>query len=165
MVGVPTAQWLVLASSSVGTKVCLRFTKWFWVGKHVNIIMKPTNSPTLGQPNPRKISFKVTFGPFFAQKIFFRGLGLFFHRKKTTRHPNQPNYQQTPYWVVRHLMQWLMLGGSPADTMVGQKMLLIPLRGPALNTYPGSGREYCTRLIIHVWAQTFIIFPARVIGG
>ena len=25
---------------------CLRYTKLCWVGKHVNIIMKPTNSPT-----------------------------------------------------------------------------------------------------------------------
>ena len=33
---------------------CLRFTKLCWVGKHMNIIMKPTNSPTQGQPNLRK---------------------------------------------------------------------------------------------------------------
>ena len=33
---------------------CLRFTKLCWVGKHVNIIMKPTNSPSQGQPNPTK---------------------------------------------------------------------------------------------------------------
>ena len=32
---------------------CLRFTKFCWVGKHVHIIMKPTNSPTPGQPHPR----------------------------------------------------------------------------------------------------------------
>ena len=33
---------------------CWRFTKLCWVGKHMDIIMKPTNSPTQGQPNPRK---------------------------------------------------------------------------------------------------------------
>ena len=33
---------------------CLRFAKFCWVGKHKNVIMKLTNSPTQGQPNPRK---------------------------------------------------------------------------------------------------------------
>ena len=42
---------------------CLRFTKFCWVGKHVSITVKPTNSPTQGQPNLRKITFKVAFGP------------------------------------------------------------------------------------------------------
>ena len=42
---------------------CSGFTKFCWVGKHVNIIMKPTNSPTQGQPNQRKNRLKVAFGP------------------------------------------------------------------------------------------------------
>ena len=33
---------------------CLRFTKFCWVGKYIDIIMQPTNSPTKGQPNPGK---------------------------------------------------------------------------------------------------------------
>ena len=38
------------------------------------IIMKPTNTPTQGQPNPRKIWFKVEFGPLFpTAKHFFVG--------------------------------------------------------------------------------------------
>ena len=35
---------------------CLRFTEFCWDEKHVNIIVKSTNSPTQGQPNPRKKS-------------------------------------------------------------------------------------------------------------
>ena len=44
---------------------CLQFTKLCLVAKHVNIFMKPTNSPTQGKPNPRKIRLKVAFGPLF----------------------------------------------------------------------------------------------------
>ena len=38
---------------------------------HINIIMKPTNPPTQGQPNPRKIGLKVAFGPLFPTEINF----------------------------------------------------------------------------------------------
>ena len=31
---------------------CSRFVKLCWVGNNLNIIMKPSNSPTQGQPNP-----------------------------------------------------------------------------------------------------------------
>ena len=44
---------------------CLRCTKFCWVRKHINIITKPSNSPTQGQPNPIKIRLKVAFGPLF----------------------------------------------------------------------------------------------------
>ena len=58
---------------------CLRFTKVCWAGKHKNITIKPSNSPTQGQPNPRKISSKVAFGPtFFPQRIVFRGFRIGF---------------------------------------------------------------------------------------
>ena len=61
---------------------CLRCTKFCWVGKHINIIIKPTNSPTQGQPNPRKIRLIVAFGPLFpTANIFFRGLGLVLYSK------------------------------------------------------------------------------------
>ena len=47
--------------------MCLRSIKLCRVGKHVNIIMKPTNSPTQGQRNPRKNRLKggnwATFFP------------------------------------------------------------------------------------------------------
>ena len=59
---------------------CLRFTKLCSVEKHINIIMKPTNSPTQGQPNPRKIRFiKVAFWATFSHsKYFFVGFGIDF---------------------------------------------------------------------------------------
>ena len=49
--------------------------------------MKPTNSPTQGQLNPRKkIMLKVAFRPLFSHSIYiFRGLGFDLYRKQTTR--------------------------------------------------------------------------------
>ena len=38
---------------------CLRYTKLCWVGKDINITMKPRSSPSQGQLNPRKIRVKV----------------------------------------------------------------------------------------------------------
>ena len=68
---------------------CFRFTNFCWVGNHINIIMKPTNSPSQGQPNPRKIRLKWHLGHFFPQQIFYRGLGLILYRKQTTRNPTK----------------------------------------------------------------------------
>ena len=54
---------------------CWRFTLFCWVGKHENMIMKPTNSPTHGQSNPRKKKVKCHVFP--QQIIFFRvGIGF-----------------------------------------------------------------------------------------
>ena len=50
---------------------CLWYTKFCWVGKHIDIIMKPTNSPTQGQPNPRKFRFKSGIWATFSQSNFF----------------------------------------------------------------------------------------------
>ena len=58
-----------------------------WVGKHANIIMKPTNSPTTqGQPTPRENSstWAILSGSYF----FFRGLGLIFVETQNTINPN-----------------------------------------------------------------------------
>ena len=77
---------------------CLRYTKFCWVGKHIDIFMKPSNSPTQGQPNPRKIRLKSgIWATFFPQQIIFRGLGLVLYRKQTTRNLTQSNSPQTPY--------------------------------------------------------------------
>ena len=48
---------------------CLRFTKLYGVGKHLNTIMKLTKSPTQGQPNPKKNSLKAAFVPLFSHSI------------------------------------------------------------------------------------------------
>ena len=79
--------------------VCLRYTNHCWVRKHVNIIMKPTNSPTQGQPSPRKkVGLRPHFGSLFHHsKSFSRGLGLVLCRKQTTKNPTQPNSPQTPW--------------------------------------------------------------------
>ena len=57
---------------------CLRFTKFCWVGKHINIIVKPTNSPIQGRPNPRKIRLKVASGPLFPTANEFSWVGIDF---------------------------------------------------------------------------------------
>ena len=77
---------------------CLQYTYLSWVGNiHVNIIMKPTNSRSEGQPNPRNIRLNLTIGPLFPpQQIVFRGLGLVLYCKQATRNLTQPDSRQTP---------------------------------------------------------------------
>ena len=60
----------------------------------MNIILKSTNSPTQGQPNPRKIRLKVAFWATFfaAAKIIFGGLGLISYRKQATKIPTQTKF-------------------------------------------------------------------------
>ena len=60
---------------------CLRCTKSCWVGKHINITMKPTTPQPKANPTQEKIGEKWQLGHFFAQQIFFRGLGLVLYRK------------------------------------------------------------------------------------
>ena len=80
---------------------CLRFTKFCWVGQHMNIIMKPMNSPRRGQPNPRKIGQKWHLGHFYPHQIFFWWVGIDFVKetdnKKSDTKPNSP---QTPYCIT-----------------------------------------------------------------
>ena len=52
------------------------YLQFCWVGNHINITMKPTNSPTQGQPNPRKIRLNMAFGPLFPTANDFWWLGL-----------------------------------------------------------------------------------------
>ena len=46
--------------------------------RQVNIIVKPTDSPTQGQPNPRKIRLKVAFRSFFPTANSFLWVGIDF---------------------------------------------------------------------------------------
>ena len=73
-------------------KGCLRFTKFCWVGKHANIIMKPMNSPTQGQPNPRKIRLKVAFGPLFPTRDIFWWVGIDFISETDCEKPNPTTF-------------------------------------------------------------------------
>ena len=67
-------------------------TKFCWVGKRINNIMKPMNSPTQGRPNPRKNRLKVAnWATFSHSKYFFVGWDLFHIGKQTTRSLTQPS--------------------------------------------------------------------------
>ena len=65
-------------------------------GKHVlgvNISMKPTNSPSQGQRNPRKTRFPSgIWASFFAQQFCFRGLGLVLYQEADKK----PNPTEIP---------------------------------------------------------------------
>ena len=67
---------------SFSIRVFVRFTTLCWVGKHANITMKPTNSPTHGQPNPRKIRLKTVksglWATFSHSKEIFVGWNWFY---------------------------------------------------------------------------------------
>ena len=55
--------------------------------------MKPTNSPTQGQPNPIKIMLKVALEPLFPTVNILRGLGFYIgNRLQTTRNLTQPKF-------------------------------------------------------------------------
>ena len=100
--------------------------KFCWVAKHtlVTIIMKPTNSPTQGQPNPsEKLPQKWHLGHFFPQQIFFRGLGLILYRKQITRNLTQSNSPQTTYYLGSDLSGVCRLL-SPRT--VHEPLLLVP---------------------------------------
>ena len=68
----------------------------------VNVIMKPTNPPTQGQLNPRKIRVNsgiwATFFP--AANIFLMGWNWFYIGNRTTKNSTRPNYPQTPWWSI-----------------------------------------------------------------
>ena len=49
--------------------------------------MKPTNSPTQGQPNPRKIRFKVALGPLFPTANDFSWAGIGFIKETDCKKP------------------------------------------------------------------------------
>ena len=60
----------------IGCLQCIS-TKFCWVGKHEDI-MKPTNSPTQGHPNPRKSRLKVAFASLFPAANNFSWVGIVF---------------------------------------------------------------------------------------
>ena len=54
--------------------------------------MKPTNSPTQGQPNPRKIGLKVVFGPIFPTANIFSWVGIDFIQETDYKKPNATKF-------------------------------------------------------------------------
>ena len=68
------------------------YTKFCWVGKHINIIMKPSNSPSQGQTNPRKNRVKVAFGPLFPTEINFSWVGISLIQETDCKKPNPTKF-------------------------------------------------------------------------
>ena len=64
----------------------------------MNIVKKPTNSPTQGQPEPRENQVKRgVWAVFFPTANMFSWVGIgFLHRKQTTRSLTQPNSPRPP---------------------------------------------------------------------
>ena len=58
--------------------------------ENINIITKPTNSPTEGQPSPRKSRLKVAFGPLFPTTNIFSWVGIDIYVGNTLQE-TQPN--------------------------------------------------------------------------
>ena len=72
-----------------------------WVGKRINIIMKPTNSPTDGQPNPRKKKgLKVAFGPLFPTANIFSWVGLGFMWETDYKKPDPTTFSANTVAVM-----------------------------------------------------------------
>ena len=67
--------------------------------------MKPTNSPTQGEPNPRNVRLKVVFGPLFPTANIFSWVGIGFKWEKDCQNLTQPNYPRTPYCRKLELAQ------------------------------------------------------------
>ena len=85
---------------------CWRFTKFCLVEKHVNISMKPTDSPTKGQPNTRKKKLKVAFGPLSSTANIFSWVGICFYvGNRPQESLTQPDPPQTSYLRT----EWCML--------------------------------------------------------
>ena len=75
----------------LGCLLCIS-TKLCWVGKHVTIITKPTNSPTQGQPNPRKNRLKVAIGPLFPTANDFSWVEIEFISETDYKKPSPPTF-------------------------------------------------------------------------
>ena len=89
-----------------------------WVGKHVNAIMKPTNSP----PQPKKkLVQSHTWATFFhtASKFSWVRLALVLDGKQTTRNPTQSDSRQTADCVALLLHVGVCLGGMVSVLKLG----------------------------------------------
>ena len=74
----PTGTTTIAATITLGCFAMVgKHTKFCWVGKHVNIMTKPTNSPTQGQPNPRKKYVKSgIWATFLPTTNYFSWVGI-----------------------------------------------------------------------------------------
>ena len=110
--------------------------------------MKPTNSPTQGQPNPRNIKLKVAFGHFFRQFFFFRGLGLVLYRKQNTRNPTK--FTANTLFFFGWVYLWINSRRRKVNTLEGLFLDRPQLKTPPCPSIenhspghnPGSAGEY-----------------------
>ena len=78
--------------------------------------MTPTNSPTQGQPNPRKIRLKVAFGPLFPTANIFSWVGVGFMQETDYKKTN-PMSPQTPHFWLTGLLSHRNSGTTAANTI------------------------------------------------
>ena len=67
------------------------------------MMMESTNSPILGQPNPRKIRRNVAFGPLFPTANNFSWIGIGFIQEVDYKKLTQSNSSQTPEFCKEHI--------------------------------------------------------------
>ena len=128
----------------VRTTVSAIYNKFCWVGKHVNIIMKPSNSPT-----QQKIGWRWQLGNFFPQQIVFGELGLVLCRKQTTRNVTQPDSPQTRYYFCTFVFFYGLDFKEMACSSTRQQLI---------NSFScwGSRLSVCQRWFEHGIAKTII---------
>ena len=104
--------------------------------------MKPTNSPTQGQPSPRKNRLKSgIWGHFFPHcKYFFSGSGLILYRKQATRNPTQPNSLVINHWTKLSVQPW-----DESITQASERVAGAPL--PAGLPRRGHEPGWCAKLL------------------
>ena len=79
------------------------------------IIMKPTNSPTQGQPNPRKNRLRVAFRPFFPTTSNFLGVGIGFIQETDYNKPNPTKLSANTLIMIIYckvVLQGLVIPGA-----------------------------------------------------
>ena len=96
--------WRCLWTEQLPTQPNRRFTKLCWVGKYINIIMKPTNSPTQGQLNPRKNRLKVAFGPLFPTATNFSWLGIGFTQQADYKKTKSTKLSANPLLFIHRTL-------------------------------------------------------------
>ena len=117
-----TFRVLYIAFLAIG---CWRFTKFCWVGKHINITMKPTSSPTQGQRNPRKNRLKSgVWATLSHSKYFFVGWDLFYIGNRLQETPPNQILHKHPYILCT--VNFVCFVGYPGpDRMPGTGCVLV----------------------------------------
>ena len=127
--------------------------------------MKPSNSPTQGQPQPKKkIRLKSgLWATFFPTANNFSWVGIvFFCRKQTARNVTQPNSPQSPLCLSSWTPRSDAFGASIAPSEVrGLRFRVLPASSNPGEVAVASGTgESCVRA-----EATYFIKPRHMIRG